>query len=195
MLFEHKRCIHCNSEYEYQASGDGCLDDLNDKDYCPECKKAIIAALAIIPKKFRGMWKSESFSPEFLKELFKLNPDSTKEHKVFRAPVVANEYTASLDYDHIEIYIKDRNMYAITWNNEEEYSKHYFKLYEYSLIKQEFTGKPWYVYTKDTFYFGNNLMRAFKKLEKIEVTPLPPPSKEIYWSDFTWEIIPKMKHK
>lgn len=47
-----KHCAHCGSRYPYLASGDGCDAPLNDPSWCPDCKKAIRAALAPIPRLF-----------------------------------------------------------------------------------------------------------------------------------------------
>ena len=48
-------CINCGAKYEWQASGSyEALDtprELQDKDYCPECKGAINDALSKIEKK------------------------------------------------------------------------------------------------------------------------------------------------
>ncbi len=51
MLVYTKRCRHCNSSYQYQASGGGCDRDTNDDRYCPECMTAINTALARIDVK------------------------------------------------------------------------------------------------------------------------------------------------
>ena len=48
-------CKNCGAEYHFQASGSywslNTPEKLNDWDYCPECKKAIIEALSPIIKK------------------------------------------------------------------------------------------------------------------------------------------------
>ena len=43
-----KQCKHCGTRYTYQASGEGCFDGYNNRDYCPECYQALLNALAII---------------------------------------------------------------------------------------------------------------------------------------------------
>lgn len=48
-------CKHCLDEYDVQFSGENVLDiprEYQDHEYCPECKKAIVDALAKIPKKY-----------------------------------------------------------------------------------------------------------------------------------------------
>jgi hypothetical protein len=48
-------CKNCGVEYQWQASGNyNALDtpkEYQDRDYCPECKKAIVEALSKIEKK------------------------------------------------------------------------------------------------------------------------------------------------
>lgn len=49
------RCIHCGIMYSYQASGShwslSTPEQFNDKEYCPDCKEAILEALYKIPVK------------------------------------------------------------------------------------------------------------------------------------------------
>jgi len=59
MIIRLPYCENCGDQYKYQASGHYCLDtpqEYNDKEYCPECKKAIIDALAPIEKKSIIKW-------------------------------------------------------------------------------------------------------------------------------------------
>jgi hypothetical protein len=45
-----KRCRHCRVRYSYQASGHG-APDLNDPDWCPDCKQVLLDAFANVPKR------------------------------------------------------------------------------------------------------------------------------------------------
>jgi hypothetical protein len=53
-------CVNCGAQYVFQWSGSynaiGIPKEYQDKDYCPECKKAIIEALAPIEKKTEIKW-------------------------------------------------------------------------------------------------------------------------------------------
>ena len=53
-------CINCGAEYDWQASGNewyvGHPIIYNDREYCPDCKKSIIDALALIPIKSVKTW-------------------------------------------------------------------------------------------------------------------------------------------
>ena len=44
-------CEHCGVRYEYQFSGDGCLNQEASRTHCKECNTAIKTALAPITKK------------------------------------------------------------------------------------------------------------------------------------------------
>lgn len=52
MMHHLKRCVHCNTRYSYQASGDGCGNPDNDFRYCPDCMHIINEALKTVPIKF-----------------------------------------------------------------------------------------------------------------------------------------------
>lgn len=53
-------CKNCGAEYNVQYSGNyNAIEvprEYQDKDYCPDCKKAIVEALAVIPKKTEIRW-------------------------------------------------------------------------------------------------------------------------------------------
>ena len=67
MIHEIKRCKHCYRQYSYQASGDGCFNPVNDKDYCPECMSVINEALSKIAKKFEPRFRMVEMGDDFYK--------------------------------------------------------------------------------------------------------------------------------
>jgi hypothetical protein len=68
MMHYMKRCRHCKTVYTWQASGEGCFHELNDEDYCPVCKKAIIEALKSLPQKFKKVWvETDEVTYDYLK--------------------------------------------------------------------------------------------------------------------------------
>lgn len=70
MMHYMKRCIHCRTVYTYQASGNGCHHELNDDNYCPVCKAAIVAALKKIPRKFEKSFEiTDEVTYEYLKKI------------------------------------------------------------------------------------------------------------------------------
>lgn len=52
----YKRCLHCQDMYDFQSSGHGCFNPLNDSNFCEECKNTILAALENVPLKFEIFW-------------------------------------------------------------------------------------------------------------------------------------------
>lgn len=52
MRYVIKQCKHCGTRYTYQASGEGCFDGYNNRDYCPECYQALLNAFNNIPVKY-----------------------------------------------------------------------------------------------------------------------------------------------
>lgn len=60
-------CKNCRDNYLCQLSGQWQLDtpeEYNDQEYCPECKKAIVKALAGIKPKFKEIWLTQDNMPE-----------------------------------------------------------------------------------------------------------------------------------
>lgn len=63
--FRIRRCDHCRSSYEYQQSGEGCQDPLNDGRYCRLCKAVVNEALSALPVRFECRYVPVSELPEF----------------------------------------------------------------------------------------------------------------------------------
>lgn len=73
MMHYTKRCIHCKSTYQYQASGNGCHDPINDDTYCPGCKGFILESLKNVPKKFDQKWvETDEVTYDYLLEKRKI---------------------------------------------------------------------------------------------------------------------------
>lgn len=51
MIHRIQYCKHCGIQYTFQASGEGCFDQLCSDIYCEECNTAIKEALSKIPIK------------------------------------------------------------------------------------------------------------------------------------------------
>jgi len=52
MIERYHRCNHCLSVYLYFVTGNPPWNPYNDRDYCPNCKKAIVETLNKIPQKY-----------------------------------------------------------------------------------------------------------------------------------------------
>lgn len=56
----YRRCKHCEIVYIHCVTGSAIDDPLDDGDYCPNCKKAVVNALKDIPPAVEKIWKSVS---------------------------------------------------------------------------------------------------------------------------------------
>ena len=119
------------AEYRWQASGQWAQDyphEHNDKDYCPECKKAIIDALAPISKKSIVKWiKTDEVDLETLKRWEK---EMLEERKLYvgdtgKFPFIerafpalydteTNEYSKSIHLQGREGH-KDKFFHCVYW--------------------------------------------------------------------------------
>jgi hypothetical protein len=67
MLIANGVCKNCRVPYLCQLSGHWSLStpkEYNDREYCPECKKAIMNALSKIKPKFTEVWVGVDRLPE-----------------------------------------------------------------------------------------------------------------------------------
>lgn len=168
MLLEFKRCRHCGSEYEYQASGCGCRSPNNDKDYCPECMKIILEVLNKQPVKFTKRYM-EIDNKSLIDELLKVKESviSKKKSGIMWPGVIliTTPELSVLDYDNIELYEYQSKSYALCHNNNCD-DLHLFVLQEYDLINNEFTKKYWnnkYGDKYESYALGSNWIRSFNK--------------------------------
>ena len=61
MIEEFIRCRHCRAVYHHYVSGCPPFVDterLNDREYCPDCKKVILEALEKVPPKVEEFWET-----------------------------------------------------------------------------------------------------------------------------------------
>lgn len=83
MSITNEECVHCGTQYQIQRSGTyDALDiprELQDPQYCSDCKRAINEALSHIPRKFeyRSVWTDE-ITLDYLEEWEKLNGEDTR---------------------------------------------------------------------------------------------------------------------
>jgi hypothetical protein len=84
MIVRNHDCKHCGIEYVHQWSGNynatGIQREYQDGEYCPECKKAIVDALAIIPVKFE--YKGVQTTEVDLETLKRWEEEFLEEHRV-----------------------------------------------------------------------------------------------------------------
>lgn len=70
-----KQCKHCGTRYTYQASGDGCFDRYNNREYCPDCYRAMMMALDKIPKKYHPQYKEVEIDNTIIEALERMKKE------------------------------------------------------------------------------------------------------------------------
>ena len=113
-------CKNCGAKYNWQASGNWSLDtpkEYNDREYCPECKKAIIDALAPISKKSIVKWiKTDEVDLETLKRWKK---EMLEERKLYVGDIGKFPYIE-------RVFPTLPGQYYIHVQGREEYANKYF---------------------------------------------------------------------
>jgi hypothetical protein len=128
----HKTCIckDCGTVYNFQGSGWGCDEELNDPDWCPDCTKLINEVRKNIKRKFEWRWKE---SNEYtLDQLFKIEQESIKNHaairKVFPCLFDNNDTNNNNNIIRTVKTLDGEFMYNY-WTNEPEKAKIYKEVY------------------------------------------------------------------
>jgi len=135
MLFETHRCKHCHRTYQFQLSGSGCVSPYSDKDYCPECAKAIHDALKSIPVAFEKRYKEIPFDKNLMSELALVRTNESG--KMF---CVMMKFT-NVPCAEADVFLYKGHTYAV--GKTEDGIERMFVLCEYDLEKDEFTGNEW----------------------------------------------------
>jgi len=116
MILEAHRCIKCNTKYDYQKSGYGCGNELNNSQYCPGCMKIINEALKDVPKKFHSEHLPilDEFSRKVSVEEFDKKFDEYKKDHIVAYPVLYG-----FDGKVRELFINGREYREYIGSNEE----------------------------------------------------------------------------
>lgn len=115
-----RRCKHCQSVYVYYVSGGHYYLPYNDRDYCPDCKKAILSALDNIPRKFEAVFLNcdDITVEEILEELETRKKKAKEEDKIFfsriAAPLFDLQDPSNQHYGGF-IYLKGDYLYYSYW--------------------------------------------------------------------------------
>ena len=180
MITYFKHCSHCGITYLYQASGDGCLNELNDKDYCPTCKKAIIDALNTIPVKYIEKWKLVSNIDYNDLELLKENNEN--KFKISKLVGLNNS-----NNNCVEQFFKDNKLYQVEWNTSNPSIKEIYCMYPYNTIEKQFSNEAW-IYDNEKTRFVDCCYFNFKEFGKnIKAKPLNEPNGDLYYGE--WDVI------
>lgn len=184
MQTERRRCTHCGSEYSYQISGYGCQYEVNDEDYCPDCKKVILNALSNVPKKFTNKWKEIPYDEKLVQGFNSLKKDEEERDTVLFSVLIG----VNLDFDCIELYYYGHKRYALCKNKEDKDWKIFLES-EFDLYKNDFTGKVWTdarLRNSDTYRKGCNFLRALENVPAHECkeSGISKPLGGVHWQDF-----------
>lgn len=164
------RCKHCGMEYTFQASGEGCFDNYNDRDYCPTCKKAIVDALNKEPKKFVGRYKEIPLDNNLLSTFKEIKEEDEKNRGFF----IGFRECVPIDFDIIELYCYEYKSYALCKNKDEK-EWHLLLKSEFDVEKNEFTDNPWKCGIRREYRKASPMCRTIESF-KVEPINLPPPS-------------------
>ena len=149
MRVEVVRCKHCGKSYGYQSSGEGCFRPENDKDYCPDCKKAVLEALSKIPKKYAR--KFHGFEPteeqlHYFAELIEREEEALVHPDGHSFPRAVRVMYCDPNYEK-RWYLKVKGVsYLVDCNGKELSKENGYRIQredEYDLLKKEFTGSSW----------------------------------------------------
>lgn len=180
MLFITNNCKHCGKTYNYQASGEGCFNKFNDKDYCPTCKKAIIDALNNIPIRYVEKWKL--ISDVNYEELEELKKNYINKFNIAKIVSLNNK-----NNDYVEQFIKNSHLFQVEWNTNNPSLKEIYCMYSYDIVEKCFTNDRW-VYMDENPSFINCCYYNFKEFgEKISTKPLKEPVGDLYYEE--WDVI------
>lgn len=182
MIITFKNCKHCGCTYKYQASGEGCLDELNDNEYCPICKKAIIDALNNIPIKFVEKWKLvDDINYEDLEILKKEYNNNNNNFKLTKLVSLNN-----INNNQVEQFFKNSKFYQVEWNTNNPSLKEIYCMYSYNIIEKCFTNKEWIYYNENPRFINCGYFDFKKYGKNIKAKPLNEPTGNLYYEE--WDV-------
>lgn len=103
-----KDCKQCGTRYQFQASGYGCNDELNDENYCPDCMEIIRK----IPKKFEKRFVD---CVDFSKEQSIQCVKEYEEGKLFKRVFPSLYDPETKTHSHEKYFIKNNVEYHVHW--------------------------------------------------------------------------------
>ena len=188
------RCKHCGKEYSYQASGDGCFDKLNNKDYCPECMKAILDALDKIPKRYEWRYnrceRPDEKTIEKFREMKKVfeEEEERKKNDPFNISFVKCYAGGFLD-DVLSAarFTHEWITYIVHSPSEDIFDENakWSKIEEYDIIEKRFTGHRWLADTREEYEYIP--VRHWLKQEDITVCQMEPPLSVMPFMDLIYK--------
>ena len=165
-----KQCKHCGTRYIYQASGEGCFDGFNNRDYCPECYQALLCAFDNIPVKYHPQFVEIKKDDTLIEALSDLKDKYKKElsNSPFRG------------FTKVVRHHGDEFIYE---------GKHYLyeggKLYILGQcdVDGKFTGNHW---IEDGIgvdhYISTNVTRNYDGFADVKPREIPPPLGKVFFA-------------
>lgn len=185
------RCKHCGKEYSYQASGEGCFDRLNNRDYCPDCWAAILVALEQIPVQYKKRLNEiERPADDILK---KCQAAYDKEKKYDEDYKKQYGYPAprAKQFLYFDDWVKtaaefsvDFVLYRVESPSDDLFDENakWFRQEEYDLINKQFTRKPWFT-EYDNRYCQFSVGHWAKPESLMTIERMAEPSGKLWFSD------------
>jgi len=186
------RCKHCGKEYSYQASGEGCFDKLNNREYCPECWAAILAALEKIPVHYSKRLKEVERPSDDILEKFQAAVDKEKKYDEDYKKQYGYPAPRAKQYLYFEDWVKtaaeftsDFVLYRVESPSDDLFDKDakWFRQEEYDLISKQFTGNIWLTDSDNNRYYQFSVGHFCKAEDLMTIERLPEPSGKLWFFD------------
>lgn len=158
MIIYNKRCIHCKDNYTHQIGNGIYHDILDDENYCPKCKEAILKTLKTIPKKYESITVEQNeVTLDMVLEWEKLN-DRERANSLKKSFYGAIKRTSEYGYEKERIGIV---------NGRDKY-KDYQYLYSYFLSEKE-NGKVKIFAQKDILTGEITYCNEFSNYSQVDI--------------------------
>ena len=185
------RCKHCGREYSYQASGDGCFNKWNNRDYCPECIDAIIQALSKIPvrykKRLHETERPDDATITIFKSLVEKEEKYDKDYEKQYGFIPPRALKCGGGYPD---WVKRAAEFSIDWTLYEVNSPSddlfdpeakWYRQEEYDIIDKKFTGNIWH--SDNERQYSQLSISHFIKSDFVVERNLSEPSPTLFYMD------------
>lgn len=185
------RCKHCGKEYSYQASGEGCFDRLNNRDYCPDCWAAILAALEQIPVQYKKRLNEIERPADDILKKCRAAYDKEKKYDEDYKKQYGYPAPRAKQFLYFDDWVKsaaefsvDFVLYRVESPSDDLFDENakWFCQEEYDLINKQFTGKVWLT-EYDNRYYQFSVGHWAKPENLMTIERMDEPSGKLWFSD------------